>query len=1002
MIKHILGSNIAIIGGGKICKAFLQLFQSKLFKDQRPSILGVADLDSQAEGILYAKKKGIFTTQDYRALYRLDNLQVLIELNENVRMTDLIRKTKPAKLKLIDHILARAMWSSLQLEKQKRKSLKELQQKKCGPEEIDILFAKYADRLGKVIEKRNKHYIKIERELIESERTMSQIVQGSTIPTFVINKDHMVTHWNNACEKLTGYSAGEIVGTNKQWVPFRSKKRPIMADLILDQVKEEDVWKYYGTKWQKSALIEGAYEAEEFFPHLGQNGKWLFFTAAPIKGPDGTIVGAIETLWDKTEDKKAEEERRRHNKELSSKARELAESEKTLSQIIQGSTLPTFVINKDHVVTHWNGALEKLSGYSADEIVGTKKQSVPFWGKQRPTMSDVILDQIGEEEIKKLYGTTWRKSALIEEAYEAEVFFPILGEKGKWCWFTAAPLKAPDGKIIGAIETLWDKTADKEAEQERERHALEQSKLISIYTALNAPSDIEERVNRAIQVVGDFLSADGICIFLLENDGKYHMKYSYGVSKKACQINRVMDQNSLIHRVAQTGKFAIYEDLPEDCLDEICFLEEEKLKSLAYIPIRTEEKQQFGAVRIGSKQTKQFFHQYKDILELICNRIGVTIENARLQEQYIKSEEKYRSLFNNDPNPIFIIDSKTLEILDTNQRAQDVYGYSREELFGLSFLNLGDESDEEIVQKLKDLTEDQSVFLSKKRHYKKGRRLFYVNISVSDAEYGGRHVLIATTTDITESIEKETQLIQAGKMTTLGVMAAGMAHEINQPLNVIQVCADFFLKMLKKGQPIEDEDLKIMASDIVASVDRAAGVIKHVRDFARQSEVVRSRININDPIKDVFKVLGNQLKVHQIEVELDLAPDIPNIMAEHNRLEQVFINLVTNAIDAMDEKSSRPDFRGTEKRLTIKSFAENGHIVVNVSDTGIGMSKEIQSKIFEPFFTTKKIGKGTGLGISISYGIVKDYDGTIEIESEVGKGSTFKLRFAALPERSKK
>ena len=262
--------------------------------------------------------------------------------------------------------------------------------------------------------------------------------------------------------------------------------------------------------------------------------------------------------------------------------------------------------------------------------------------------------------------------------------------------------------------------------------------------------------------------------------------------------------------------------------------------------------------------------------------------------------------------------------------------------------------------------------------------------------------MIATTTDITESIEKETQLIQAGKMTTLGVMAAGMAHEINQPLNVIQVCADFFLKMVKRGQPIEDEDLKTMANDIVASVDRAAGVIKHVRDFARQSEVVRSRININDPIKDVFKVLGNQLKVHQIEVELDLAPDIPNIMAEHNRLEQVFINLVTNAIDAMDEKSSRPDFRGTEKRLTIKSFAENGHIVVNVSDTGIGMSKEIQSKIFEPFFTTKKIGKGTGLGISISYGIVKDYDGTIEIESEVGKGSTFKLRFAALPERSKK
>jgi PAS domain S-box-containing protein len=508
---------------------------------------------------------------------------------------------------------------------------------------------------------------------------------------------------------------------------------------------------------------------------------------------------------------------------------------------------------------------------------------------------------------------------------------------------------------------------------------------------LHAPSDIGERVHSAIQVVVDFLAADGLCIFLMESDGKYHMKYSYGVSEKACQLNRVMDQNSLIHRAAQTGEFTVYEDLPEDCLDEICFLEEEKLKSLAYIPISTEEKQQFGVVRIGSKKPEQFFYQHKDILVLICSRIGVAIENALLQEQYIKSEEKYRSLFNNDPNPIFIMDSKTYEILDINQRAQDCYGYSREELVGLSFLDLGDENDEEVVQRLTSLTEDQSVLLSKKRHYKKGRRPFY-----------GRNVLIATTTDITESIEKETQLIQAGKMTTLGVMAAGMAHEINQPLNVIQVCADFFLKMLKKGQPVGDDDLRTMANDIVANVDRAAGVIKHVRDFARQSEVVLGRVNINDPIKDVFKVLGNQLKVHQIEVELELDPSIPSIMAEHNRLEQVFINLVTNAIDAMDEKSSQPDFRKAEKRLSIKSFVENGHVVVNVSDTGIGMSKEVQSKIFEPFFTTKKIGKGTGLGVSISYGIVKDYNGNIELESEVGKGTTFKLRFAAVPEKTPK
>jgi C4-dicarboxylate-specific signal transduction histidine kinase len=256
--------------------------------------------------------------------------------------------------------------------------------------------------------------------------------------------------------------------------------------------------------------------------------------------------------------------------------------------------------------------------------------------------------------------------------------------------------------------------------------------------------------------------------------------------------------------------------------------------------------------------------------------------------------------------------------------------------------------------------------------------------------------VIASTTDITESVERETQLIQASKMTTLGQMAAGIAHEINQPLNVIQVCADFFLKMIGRGQPIGEDDLQSMAADIGKNVQRAAAIIQHMRDFARQSSAVRNKIDINDPIRDVFKVLGHQLRVHQVELILELDPNIPPIMADHNRLEQVFINLVTNAVDAMDEKLARPEYGNSKKLLKIKSFAENGVVSVTVSDSGIGMSSEVIGKLFEPFFTTKYVGKGTGLGVSISYGIVKDYDGTIDIESKIGEGTTFKLKFPAV------
>ena len=138
--------------------------------------------------------------------------------------------------------------------------------------------------------------------------------------------------------------------------------------------------------------------------------------------------------------------------------------------------------------------------------------------------------------------------------------------------------------------------------------------------------------------------------------------------------------------------------------------------------------------------------------------------------------------------------------------------------------------------------------------------------------------------------------------------------------------------------------------------------------------------------------------MRRIKVVLDLNYDLPPIMGDMNRLEQVFINLVINARNAMEEKREQFAERETENVLTIKSFQEDGRVIVTVKDTGTGIPDNMKDKIFEPFFTTREVGKGTGLGLSISYGIVKDYGGTIEVESEVGKGATFKLTFPSCEE----
>ena len=839
MIQKLLESQIAIVGGGKFCKAFLQFLFDERLACRRPEILGVADKDESAPGFQLARKLNIPTTGNYEDFYTIPRLGVILELTSDRSLGEVIRRNCPGGVRVIDHLQARAFWDFLQVEDLRQSSRRELLRNLDNPEAVVDIFDRVSDHFADILRNRNTRAHEIELELVENERIRSQIIQGSTIPTFVIDRDHRITHWNRAMENLTGIPAGDIIGSTRQWSPFYDKERPTMADVILDQTEETEIKKLYGDKWRKSPLIEGGYEAEGFFPKLGKNGAWCWFTAAPIKSPDGTLVGAIETLWDKTEDKKAEEERERHTQELAS--------------------------------------------------------------------------------------------------------------------------------------------------------------LVAIYSCLSAPVSLNERINNTVEEIKKFLSAESICIFLLVEDELFHLKYTYGPSESLCKRSLMANENGIVYRVMKQDQVLVFEDLPErESRQEIGLSSEEGLKALAYIPISAKRKRTYGVIRVGRRTRNRISPEDRRVLELIGNRIGVAIENAMLQEQYIQSEEKYRSLFNNDPNPIFILDSDTFKILDTNARAQDCYGYDREELFGMPFVKLGDPHDEEIELGLKSLTTGQSLLFSKKKHYKKGKRSFYVNVNISQAKYGEWDVIIATTTDITESIEKEIQLIQAGKMTTLGVMAAGMAHEINQPLNVIQICADYLQKAIQKGQFLSGEDLTALAKDIAGNVQRITGVIKHVRDFARQSEIVRSKVLLNHPIQAVFNVLGHQIKAHEIDLDLDLAEDLPYVMAEHNRLEQVFINLVSNAIDAIDEKRRNPNISNTEKRIDIRTFSRDDQVVARVSDTGIGMSKEVMDQILEPFFTTKEVGKGTGLGVSISYGIIKDYDGTIDIDSQIGRGTTFTLTFPAV------
>jgi histidine kinase len=341
------------------------------------------------------------------------------------------------------------------------------------------------------------------------------------------------------------------------------------------------------------------------------------------------------------------------------------------------------------------------------------------------------------------------------------------------------------------------------------------------------------------------------------------------------------------------------------------------------------------------------------------------------------------------PNPVFVLEANSLEVLDCNESVKTVYGYAKDEVRQKSFLDFFmDEDKERLAQELKT-----STVMNQVKHVDKEGKTIFVNVRISPSEYPGQKVLLVTTSDITKRLETEQQLIQASKMATLGEMATGVAHELNQPLSVIKTASSFFMKKINKNEKIQDEILCAMAEEIDSHVDRAGKIINHMRQFGRKSYLSLEEIQVNDVLKKTLEIFSQQLTLRGIEVDWNLDEKLPLIMADPDRLEQVFINLLINARDAIMDRWATETVNKNSKIIFLNTRSLTNHVIVEVCDTGKGVPKSIIDKIFEPFFTTKEVGKGTGLGLSISYGIIKDFGGDIKVHSRKGRGACFAITF---------
>ena len=394
---------------------------------------------------------------------------------------------------------------------------------------------------------------------------------------------------------------------------------------------------------------------------------------------------------------------------------------------------------------------------------------------------------------------------------------------------------------------------------------------------------------------------------------------------------------------------------------------------------------------------------------VVVTFVGIT-EQKKMEDALRESEKMFKEMFDNVNDEIIILDTSG-RIVNVNQRSFDLTGHLPDEIIGLTIDEVGIFEEEELVT-LHDLIVDSLVhgtamwsLVELEAKHKDG---YKVPLEMSSrpimSNDGGLEGYLSLLRNISErkqaeeelarvKKEKDAQLIQSTKLASLGEMATGIAHEINQPLNVIKMTATGLLGFMRKGKRIDPEMLKEELEKTDHQIERMRVIIDHLRSFARESSDVHSELlAINTPLEGCFTLMGQQLRLRDIDVQMELE-EVPMIVADSNKLEQVFLNVINNARDAMCElpQTSETDH---SRILKVRSFVENGNAVVTFSDTGGGIPKEHQDRIFEPFFTTKEVGKGTGLGLSISYNIIKELNGNLDFSVEEGVGTTFRV---ALP-----
>ena len=485
-------------------------------------------------------------------------------------------------------------------------------------------------------------------------------------------------------------------------------------------------------------------------------------------------------------------------------------------------------------------------------------------------------------------------------------------------------------------------------------------------------------VDRFLEAAGDVAQADGAALGLVGSDGMIEIAAASGALAPLAG-QHVPIGGSVMGRVIRgAGSWNVADvGRHRDELHDSWFARlETPMHAVAVVPVQRRG-ERIGAVSIASRQERLFSPLQLERVEAMADLLSVALANAELFETLRQAEWRFRTLFRAAPDAVLTVLQTTGCVREANDAVREVFGLDPHQVVGRALLELAIPDDRPALERLLAAAFDGTP----------GR----VEIQVAAADSSRRVISLAASRlpeadppsallvgrDMTHEREMHAQLMESDRLAAVGELVAGVAHEVNNPLSSISAFAQILLR---------DESLSASQRDSIevirSETTRASQVVKDLLTFARRSEPERAPLDLNGVIGRSLRMRQYQFSETAVQVETDLEPNLPAVLGDSRQLQQVCLNLLTNAIQAM---------RPAGGVLRVRTLSTDGTVRLEVRDSGPGIPAAARAHVFEPFFTTKREGEGTGLGLSVSYGIVNAHGGTIEIADTGPAGTTFRV-----------